>query len=291
MIGAGAAALGIAGLGAGSTVIASDHSGLAFAEVNAEDEYVVIENTGDEGFDLSGYWMEFEHGQNVSQAREFPDGAVVEAGETLTVASGAEDVDDADVTFDYDRGVINNDGSDTMAILEPDEETVVVTSDESTSDESGEGDDGESGDEETDDRNVEEENTITITVVDEETGDPIEGAEVTGVIHLPGPAEDYFEIETNSEGVAETTSPAVYHEIEVSADGYYDGNATADLEEGDKSVTVELQPESDDGDDEESDETDSSDETDDTGSEGSGDGDETDEDDGTEEENAADEDC
>lgn len=122
-----AAALGVAG---GGTVLASEHSTvLVFREVNPGQEYVIIGNTGESEIDLSGYWMEFELGQQVSQARQFPEGTTIEAGGTLKVASGAVSVEDA-VSLGYTGEVMRNDGSDTMAVLAPDEETVVIRSDE-----------------------------------------------------------------------------------------------------------------------------------------------------------------
>ncbi|EJN59176.1 lamin tail domain-containing protein [Halogranum rubrum] len=123
LAGVGAAATGLVGA---NTVMAQEDSALRFATVDATGEYVVVENTGDSPFDLSGYYMEFEYKQNVSQSRQFPSGAVVDAGGTLTVASGAKDVADADVTFGYEGSVIN-DEVDYLAILEPDESTVVVS--------------------------------------------------------------------------------------------------------------------------------------------------------------------
>lgn len=105
---------------------------------------------------------------------------------------------------------------------------------------------------EKEDQQVDEESTITVTVLDEETGEPIEGATVELVGALPGPAESLNQGETNSDGVYETTVPAVRHEVFVDlVDGYYANDTTADLSEGDADVTVELTPENDaeDGDD------------------------------------------
>ncbi|SFK83197.1 Lamin Tail Domain [Halogranum rubrum] len=123
LAGVTAAATGLVGT---NTVLAQEDSALRFATVDATGEYVVVENTGDSPFDLSGYYMEFEYKQNVSQSRQFPSGTVVDAGGTLTIASGAKDVADADVTFGYEGSVIN-DEVDYLAILEPDESTVVVS--------------------------------------------------------------------------------------------------------------------------------------------------------------------
>lgn len=120
-----------AAVGIGTGTSTQKHStSLVFREINPEDEWVVIENIGSSTIDLSGYYMEFELGQEVSQTSEFPEGTTIEPGETLKVASGASEVGDADISFDYDGSVINDDRSDTLAILEPDEQTVVVTSDD-----------------------------------------------------------------------------------------------------------------------------------------------------------------
>lgn len=120
-----------AGIGIGTTAFASTApDDLRFTQVSGEYEYVVITNFGDTTVDLSGYVMEFEYGQQVNQTKVFPDGTTIAPGEELVVASGAEPVPnrEVDVRFDYEGAVINNDGSDTMAILAPDG-SVVVTED------------------------------------------------------------------------------------------------------------------------------------------------------------------
>lgn len=131
VFGIGVAVTATMSVSAGSPALSSEHSNaLVFREINPEDEWVIIENTGSSAVDLSGYYMEFEFRQQVSQTRRFPRGTAIESGETLKVASGAEEVGDADVTFDYEGAVINNDGSDILAIFEPDEETVVINSED-----------------------------------------------------------------------------------------------------------------------------------------------------------------
>lgn len=122
--GVGAAVTGLAGA---NTVLAQEDSSLQIVDADREGEYVVIENQGDSAFDLSGYYMEFEYKQNVSQRRQFPADTVIAAGSTLVVATGAREVPDADVTFNYEGSVIRNDEVDYLAILTPDESTVVAT--------------------------------------------------------------------------------------------------------------------------------------------------------------------
>lgn len=124
LAGVSTALVGTVGFG---TAVAAEDSQLQFAEINPEKETLIITNTGDTEFDLSGYVMEFEYKQNVSQSRPFPEGTTISAGGSLTVASGAKDDTSADVTFDYDDyEVINNEG-DKVAVLTPDESEAVIT--------------------------------------------------------------------------------------------------------------------------------------------------------------------
>ncbi|WP_158237371.1 lamin tail domain-containing protein [Halegenticoccus soli] len=271
MIGAGAA-LSLAGFGAGSTVVASDHSGLAFAEVNTKDEYVVLKNPAESDFDLTGYAIDFEANGENEQDRPFPDGTVIGAGETLTVATGYKDVD-ADVDFDSDGGLIRDDGSDVIAILDPDGEEILRSDDESHwADDSNEGEEqDESGPEEYD---------ITITVVDRD-GKPLQGK----ITLLGTEAEILGERELDEDGqaswVVREQGRYAYNIYEV--DGYEPSSDDSSFEvDGDTELTVEM-TEVDESDDEEQD---GSSERDDDGEQN-----EEESDDGPEEENAADEDC
>ncbi len=271
MIGVGAATLGIAGLGAGSTVIASDHSGLAFAEVNAEDEYVVLKNFTEGEFDLTGYVIDFEANGENEQDRSFPDGTVIGAGETLTVATGYKDVD-ADVDFGSDGGLIRDDGSDVISILAPDGEEILRSDDEShwADDSDKEEEQDESGPEEYD---------ITITVVDRE-GKPLQGK----ITLIGTEAEILGERELGEDGqaswVVSEEGRYAYNVYEV--DGYEPSSDDSSFEvDEDTELTVEMTEV-----DETDEEQDDSSERDDNGEQN-----EEESDDGTEEENAADEDC
>ncbi|WP_170864665.1 lamin tail domain-containing protein [Halogranum amylolyticum] len=108
-------------------MLAQEDISLTITAVNPEEEYVVIKNEGSSAVDLSGYIMEFEYKQNVSQDKTFPSGTTIEAGQSILVASGAVDVDNADVTFDYEGEVINNE-SDQVAVLTPDGNVVASAS-------------------------------------------------------------------------------------------------------------------------------------------------------------------
>lgn len=114
--------------GAGD-VLADSHEMIEVVDVNAEDEYVVFENAGEEEIDLSGYVVDFENQGPDTQTRPLPEGTALGAGEQLTVATGSVSVSDADVTFDYDDEApqINNEDPDVIALLAPDGQRVVAS--------------------------------------------------------------------------------------------------------------------------------------------------------------------
>lgn len=121
----GAAAL-VSGAGVQTAIGQDDSPPLAFVEVAAEAEYVIIANVSGETFDLTGYSINFEVGQEVDQVSEFTDGTAIEAGGQLKIATGYKDVEDADVTFDYTgNGAIRNDGSDVVGIIDSEGEIVI----------------------------------------------------------------------------------------------------------------------------------------------------------------------
>ncbi|SEO28721.1 Lamin Tail Domain [Halogranum amylolyticum] len=101
--GAGASAVG--------TVSADEHQPLRIAEVDADGEYVVVENTGDETVDLDFAEIDFDADGEADETSTFDVGTQIEAGQTIVVATGAEPVNDADVTFEYDSGVIDEDNT------------------------------------------------------------------------------------------------------------------------------------------------------------------------------------
>lgn len=144
------------------TVLGQSDTSIECAEVAVEAEYVVFRNTGDSEVDVSGYEVAFEYGNDgTNQRRELPDNTTIEAGGELTVASGYKPVDDADVTFDYDGGVLNDDGNDVVALLDPDGNDVCTTNDQpvSTSTSSSTGNSG--GDDTEGSTATDEESTTT----------------------------------------------------------------------------------------------------------------------------------
>ena len=134
---AGTAAAALLGVGA-SNAIAQNATpeNIVITGVNADGEYFTVENRGDDPFDLTGYHLNFEYNGEVNQIREFGPDTTVPDGQNLTipansefvVATGAKSVPDADVTFNYEGPVLNNDRSDTYAILTPDESRMVASS-------------------------------------------------------------------------------------------------------------------------------------------------------------------
>lgn len=226
-----AATLGVSSAGLGLAQVGNNIT----IDVNAEDEYVVINNTGDSAVDLTGYGLNFEaSNEDTDQIRRFEGEVSIESGGSIVVPTGVQEVPNADVRLQdpYNSPKLNNENPDVVELVAPDE-TVVATSN---------GDGGDTGGNGGGDDEGTEENTITVTVVDEETGNPIEGATVEGVGDLPGSAESLFEVKTNSEGVAETTTQAVPYEVFVRAEGYNQEDTTVDLSNGDTAVTVVLTP-------------------------------------------------
>lgn len=104
-------------------------------EVFPGSEYVVLHNTGDEEVDLSGYMINFEYGQQVDQTYTFDDGTSVGANGSLVVRTGAdpsEGFEPAPTTgvsagYEADGQVLNDDGSDEVALLDPDGDVVAST--------------------------------------------------------------------------------------------------------------------------------------------------------------------
>ncbi|MFH5798476.1 hypothetical protein [Haladaptatus sp. CMAA 1911] len=146
----------LATVGAGaSQVIAQESLPIEVTQVASEEEYVVFENTEMDDVDVSGYVVAFEYGNSgTDQRRKLPEGTVIGGGQSLIIATGAKEVPIADVKFDYERGMLNNDEKDVVALLTPDESTVIAKSDgsaDSTTTTTNTEDEGsDDGDEESD---------------------------------------------------------------------------------------------------------------------------------------------
>lgn len=139
LVGAGTAVTGLLGVGTNTALAQTVPKGIYFTDVNEAGEYFILAYLGDTPVDLTDYRVNFEFNGEVNQIRQFGTDAEVatgsdltfEPGERLIVATGAKNVSDADVIFNYKGPVLNNDKSDTHAILTPDEKRVVAQSDQS----------------------------------------------------------------------------------------------------------------------------------------------------------------
>lgn len=70
----------------------------------------MIKNLWIETDDISNHWLKFAYKEEVHQQHQLPKG--IELGSVL-IATGAEDVENADITFDYVQGVLNDNKTDT----------------------------------------------------------------------------------------------------------------------------------------------------------------------------------
>ncbi|WP_435348651.1 lamin tail domain-containing protein [Haloarchaeobius sp. HRN-SO-5] len=118
------------GTGASSTSVAADGGGLSLVDVHADasgddnenldDEYVVLENTGDSTLDLGGWRLE----DSAGHAYTFPGGFTLAPGEQVTVYTGRGTDSSTELYWGADGAVWNN-GGDTVLVTD-DEGTVVV---------------------------------------------------------------------------------------------------------------------------------------------------------------------
>ncbi|SIR81614.1 hypothetical protein SAMN05421858_3913 [Haladaptatus litoreus] len=107
-------------------------------KVNAEDEYVTIENTGETSYDLSGLTLSFDDGQT---AFAFSDNETVAGGDSITVGTGTETEGETDYTAEYETHMLNDDDPDTVRLLDGD--TVIASSADETDSDTGDSDDSE----------------------------------------------------------------------------------------------------------------------------------------------------
>ena len=112
-----------------TTAVADGGADVRIAAINADaagddwenlnDEYVVLENAGDQPVDLSGWTISDESGLTYT----VPEGVVLDPGETITVYSGDGTDADGDLYWDANRPVWNN-GGDTVTIRNAEGERV-----------------------------------------------------------------------------------------------------------------------------------------------------------------------
>lgn len=93
---------------------ASPVSGVSIAEVDASDDIIILQNTGETAVDLSGCYLYSDRG---GELYVFPDGATVEPGATLTVGTNSTD-GDYDLLWD-DKKVINRKKADAIWLFDP----------------------------------------------------------------------------------------------------------------------------------------------------------------------------
>lgn len=96
-----------------------------------EEEYVVIANVGDSDADITGYSINFEaEDDDYNQVRELAGEVVIATGDSITVPTGAREVtadNIVELADPYEGEVLNNDGSDVVALLDPDGNEVAST--------------------------------------------------------------------------------------------------------------------------------------------------------------------
>jgi len=105
----------------GDLVLAEVHPDAAGDDrENLGDEYVVFENAGDDPLDLTGWTVEDAAGRTYA----FPDGYVLDPGETVTLRTGTSTDGDGDLYWGSGSPVWNNDG-DTVIVHNSDGDTVL----------------------------------------------------------------------------------------------------------------------------------------------------------------------
>ena len=202
------AGVGIAGLvGAGFQVAADGHdTPVVIESVTPEHDLIVLRNEGDSDVDLSNYvidWIYNHPGAN--QEDSLPEGSVIAAGDELHITSGYYDTD-ADVTYDYDNGRIDNDNTNIIALLTPDQGSEVSVYDTSTGEDQpedtvGDGPEEEYEDELSEEDELEEEESSEDEAENEE--EPDETAE-----KVEDEVEEESETEESEDGSTETEDTA-----------------------------------------------------------------------------------
>jgi len=108
------------GTPAGGLVVAEVHEDAAGDDrENLNDEYVVLENAGEEPIDLSGWTIS----DAADKTYRFPDGFVLDPGERVTVHTGSGEDTATDLYWGAGSPVWNNDG-DTVTVRTADGEVV-----------------------------------------------------------------------------------------------------------------------------------------------------------------------
>lgn len=126
----------IAGLSAVSNALGTqdDTPEITFGEINNEGEWLVLHNEEGTDINIENWYINWEdENENVDQWDQFQGQygtTIIEAESSIKVATGAEDVSDADVNFERDGHVMNNDGNDVYALYLQDQQTEVANSED-----------------------------------------------------------------------------------------------------------------------------------------------------------------
>lgn len=188
------AAVGVAGTA--PTGAQSDEDLPVSIEMFVEEEYITITNTGDEDLDLTGYSVNFEaEDDDYNQIRQLSGEVVIAPGDTITVPTGAREVTTGTIVElddPYTGEVLRNDGSDVIALIDPNGNERARSDDEETDDTSDTDDSDESDTtEETDDTSDDEgDGDEDDTSDDEETDDSDESDTESGDTDEDAPDED-----------------------------------------------------------------------------------------------------
>lgn len=127
----GAAVAGLAGIG--SQAAADGHDvPVVIESVTPEQDLIVLRNDGESAVDLSGYIVDWLYNNpDYDQSDSLPSGTEIEAGGELRITSGYYDTE-ADVTYDYENGRVDNEGTNVIALYTPSRTHAVSVYDTST---------------------------------------------------------------------------------------------------------------------------------------------------------------
>lgn len=234
--GATFAALGVAGTAPAAAQSDEQIEQLRIS-VYPEEEFIVIVNTGEEDIDLTGYSINFEaEDDDYNQIRQLSGEVVISSeGGRIVVSTGAREVDQSDIVEldrPYTGEILRNDGSDVVALLDRDGNEVARSDEEPSED-------------------PPEDQTVEVTVLDADTGEPISHAWIDGICSDADSSADYGMINyANDEGIVPLDLPAAETvngcDLNARAEGYETSDPLGiDLEDPEP-MTVDLMPVEDD---------------------------------------------
>lgn len=166
LAGTGAAVAGLVGIG--SQAAADGHDvPVVIESVTPEQDLIVLRNEGESTIDLSDYIVDWLYNNpDYDQSDSLPSGTEIAAGGELRITSGYYDTD-ADVTYDYEGGRIDNEGTNVIALYTPSRSDAVSVYDTST----GETEPGDPVDDEEDEEPADEEPEEGEEEAEEEAGE------------------------------------------------------------------------------------------------------------------------